>query len=135
MIVGIGVDIISIERVKHKVERNKDFQSAVFSDIEKEYCDKQTNPHASYAGKFAAKEAFLKALGTGIDLSFELNTLEVLNDTYGKPYFKYSHFIQQKLISKFSLEPTLHVSISHSHTDAVAYVVMEVVPKSRNEQF
>jgi holo-[acyl-carrier protein] synthase len=65
MIEGLGIDIIEVKRVQKRIEAEKGFREYVFSSAEIAYCEKKTNKYEHYAARFAAKEAFLKALGTG----------------------------------------------------------------------
>ena len=124
MILGIGVDIVDIERIKQKVNSGSGFKEYVFSKVEIQSCEKKSNPYESFAARFAAKEAFLKALGTGIDLTFELNHLEIYNDEIGKPYFVFSKLIEEHLFAVLACIPIVHLSISHSKEQAIAFVVL-----------
>jgi len=124
MILGIGVDIVDIERIKQKVSSGSGFKEYVFSTVEIQSCEKKSNPYESFAARFAAKEAFLKALGTGIDLSFELHHLEIYNDEVGKPYFTFSKHIKEHLLAVLGCIPEVHLSLSHSNQQAIAFVVL-----------
>jgi len=109
MIIGTGVDIVKIERFINLSPR---FMLRVFSHTEREYIGKKNNSPATMAGLFAAKEAVVKAMGTGF-AGFWPCEIEILHDENGKPYVEMEGVV-------------VHVSISHSETDAVAFVVMEV---------
>ena len=86
-IYGIGTDIINIKRMKNILKKNgKEFKYKYFSSKEINYCDKKKNPSSFYAKRFAAKEAFTKALGTGIRKGVSLKNIEVANNTDGKPF-------------------------------------------------
>jgi len=86
-IFGIGTDIININRLKKTLKNNGDrFKKKIFSNNEIIYCENKKNSISSYAKRFAAKEAFSKALGTGIRKEIQFKNIEVLNDSYGKPY-------------------------------------------------
>ena len=86
MITGIGTDIIDIDRVGRAVER-KHFRDRVFTDIEQNYCEsKMAGKAASYAARFAGKEAFFKAVGTGIVTA--LTDVEIINDPNGRPHIE-----------------------------------------------
>ena len=88
-IFGIGTDIINIKRINNSIKRGGDnFKKKIFSDREISYCERKKNPSAFYAKRFAAKEAFTKALGTGIGKGISLKDIEVFNDTTGKPNIK-----------------------------------------------
>ena len=66
MSVGLGVDIVEIERMRRILDRTPSFAHKVFTDAEQDYCNRKGNPATHYAARFAAKEAVCKALGTGI---------------------------------------------------------------------
>ena len=124
MIKGIGTDIIEIERVKQKVDKPLGFKEKVFSAIEIEICEaKGALKYQSYAGRFAAKEAFLKAVGvTWID-EYDLTEIEILNEESGKPYFKLRGTIERWL--KEQKIKFTHLTISHSKEFATAIVILE----------
>ena len=76
MIFGIGIDMIEVERVEHKLTKDSGFREFVFSENEIEYCESKTHKYEHYAACFAAKEAFLKALGTGWSNGIAFNEIE-----------------------------------------------------------
>jgi len=121
MIIGVGTDIIEIERVRRAVGR-KNFLNNVFTEIEQAYCQSRgKNSAASYAARFAAKEAFFKALGTGIVLP--LTDVEIVNDVRGVPKIflrgKIQTLAAERGVKKIS------VSLSHSRDFATAVCVIE----------
>ena len=121
MIIGLGTDIIEIERVRKAVEK-KFFRDKVFTELEQKYCESRgKNSAASYAARFAAKEAFFKALGTGIFTS--LKDVEIFNDERGAPKIKLrgkaETFAKEKCVEKISL------SLSHSRDFATAICIIE----------
>ena len=120
MIIGVGTDIIEIERIRRAVQ-SKHFKKKVFTEKEKIYCESRgLQSAASYAARFAAKEAFFKALGTGIFTS--LNEVEILNDAAGKPeiflYGKAKSFAAELHVQK------ILVSLSHCRDYATAFVTL-----------
>lgn len=119
MIFGIGCDLCSIDRVALGGER---FCQRYFTENEQKMFDEKKNKPQSVAANFAVKEAFSKALGTGVR-DFALTEVEVLRDQLGKPYinlYKKAKDICEKL------EITgIFVSISHEQNMAMAYVVLE----------
>ncbi len=122
MIIGIGCDIIEIERVKKAVQRQA-FQSRVFSDREIAYCTgRGQQQYASFAARFAAKEAVLKAFGTGFR-GGSLTEIEVCNDVLGRPEIRLSGYYKE-LAEKCGVIKC-HLSLTHSRDNAAAYVVME----------
>lgn len=121
MIKGIGTDIIEIWRIE-KALLNDRFLDRFFSENERTYIEERKNAAQTVAGIYAAKEAFSKALGTGIR-DFGLSDVEILHDNLGKPY------IYAKNNAKIKMDELLiknvHLSISHSEKYAVATVIAE----------
>ena len=113
-----GIDLTEIERIKKSCQ-NPRFIARVFSATEQEYFASKRNPYPSMAAAFAAKEAFSKALGTGIR-GFELNEVSVEHDPLGAPFFTFTghaaEIVRQRKLS-FSL------SLTHTDTVAAAFVV------------
>lgn len=121
MIIGLGTDIIEIERVRKAVTK-KNFRDNVFTQTEQNYCDSRgKNSAASYAARFAAKEAFFKALGTGIFTS--LTSVEVVNDEHGAP--KINLRGRAKAFAEVRRVEKIFVSLSHSHDFATATCILE----------
>ncbi len=126
MICGIGIDVVSVERLKRAVERwGPHFLGRVFSDQEIEYCHRKRNPYPRLAARFAAKEATIKALAslrdTGQMPSTYIRALrhfEVVNKPDGRPVLK-------PLLSFLPEDLTIHLSLSHERETAVAAVVLE----------
>ncbi len=122
MIKGTGIDIIKIERIQKAITKEY-FVNRVFSAGEQEYCVKRNKQAAtSYAARFAAKEAFVKALGTGF-VNGELLDIEVENDVLGKPKLLLRGFFQQ-IIEERKIK-NIHLSLSHTDEYAVAQVILE----------
>lgn len=123
MIFGIGTDLVDVERIKKKVESDHGFREKIFSPHEIEYCETQTFKAENYAARFAAKEAFLKALGTGWIGELSFHEIEVSRDELGKPflrlYGKTKAYIDQNGIKN------LHLSLSHIKSIAQAVVILE----------
>ena len=118
MIVGLGTDIIEIERVRRAVKREH-FVKRVFTAREIEYCNSRGQQKAaSYAARFAGKEAFFKAVGTGIVCA--LNRVEILNDERGKPYIELHDEAVELTRGK------IHISLSHSRDYATAVCAVEI---------
>lgn len=122
MIVGIGCDIIEIERIARAIKRES-FIQRVFTAKEAAYCQSRGQQAvASFAARFAAKEAVLKALGTGLREG-SLQEIAVANDAVGKPLVQLSgHFAA---LSRQLGVKNIQISLSHSRDFAVAYVIME----------
>jgi len=113
---GIGTDIIEIERVRQSIDRHgQHFLNRLFSPKEQDYCYKFKDPVPHFAGRFAAKEAIAKALGTGFGADLAWHDLEVMGDEHGKPVVHLSEAAKKRFNN-----PRLLVSISHSTTHATA---------------
>jgi holo-[acyl-carrier protein] synthase len=126
MILGIGTDVVDIWRIEQKVLQREKFCQLVFSRNEIIYCDKVKNRFESYAARFAAKEALLKALGTGLYISSELNEIEIENTASGKPIIKISDELNKNIKKIFMIQDfQIHVSLSHTSTIATAFVIIE----------
>jgi len=123
MIIGIGIDIIEINRIEKVIERTNNFIEKSFTDSEIEYFKSKGLKGNVIAGNFAAKEAISKAIGTGFR-GFGLKDIEVLRDELGKPVVNLSDKIYKIVDIK---EFNIHISISHSKENAIAYAVMEVI--------
>ena len=93
-IFGIGTDIVSVARIKKSL-KNKSFITRVFNEKEILKCKRVNNSTNCYAKRFAAKEAFSKALGTGFRMNLNFKDIEVINDKMGKP-----HYVKNKKITK-----------------------------------
>ena len=89
-IFGIGIDIVNISRIKKVLNKNKKFKRRIFSTKEIKYCESRSNKIASYSKRFAAKEAFSKALGVGISKGISFNEISVNNDKNGAPSIELS---------------------------------------------
>ena len=119
MIKGIGIDIIDIKRIKRMIEQFGDrFFERILTDKEIAYCKSFSKPDLHFAGRFAAKEAYSKSIGTGISKNFGWRDIEILNDEKGKPY------IRHKTENNYS-KLIFNVSISHTDEYACAVVACE----------
>jgi holo-[acyl-carrier protein] synthase len=123
MILGTGIDIIEVERVAFSTGRNSGFRELVFSEREIEYCESKASPFQHYAARFAAKEAFLKAIGRGWDSGLALHEIEIVHAASGKPQLLLSGKTAAALES-LNIR-TMHVSLSHLKTYASAVVILE----------
>ncbi len=85
---GIGIDIVKVNRIKLALSRNNSFKKKIFLQEEINYCEKKKHRVNCYSKRFAAKEAFTKALGTGIKKGIKLNEIKIVNDKQGKPSIK-----------------------------------------------
>jgi holo-[acyl-carrier protein] synthase len=122
-IFGTGTDIIEVQRVKKAIENSKSFKQKVFSQNEITYCDSISSPMQSYTARFAAKEAFLKAIGTGWADGIKWTEISVEKNEKGAPFL----ILSGKTLDIFhSLNcKKIHLSLSHIKDYAVAFVIIE----------
>lgn len=121
MILGIGNDIIEIERIEKAILK-EGFKNKVYTQKELENIEKRGNRVETYAGIFSAKEAISKAIGTGVR-EFSLTDLEILNDDLGKPYVIVSEKLD-KIIKNKKEDYQIEISISHSKKYAIAMAII-----------
>ena len=122
---GVGVDIIENSRIKKSI-KNKKFLSRVFSNIEIVNSRKNSNKSGYFSKRFAAKEAFVKSLGTGFRYGFNFKDISVINDKLGKPSFfitkKIKNLIKKRLkINSFNF----FLSISDEKKYSIAFVIFQ----------
>lgn len=120
MIESLGIDLIDIERIKKAKNRwGKRFLERVYTPNELEYCLRKRYPETSLAGRFAAKEAVMKALGTGLSMGVRWKDIEILNDRKGKPevlvYGRTKNLIGKRKVL---------ISISHTNENAIAQALI-----------
>jgi len=120
VITGLGVDIVEIERMRDALERRPRMKERLFSAEERAYCDKRSRPEVHYALRFAAKEAVLKALGTGFS-GMRFTDVEVARETSGRPVPRLSGRAAERAAELGVVE--MHLSLSFTHTTAVASAV------------
>jgi holo-[acyl-carrier protein] synthase len=124
MIVGTGVDITDVARIKAAVERFGDrFLERVFTPEEVRYCTAKANPAEPLAARFAAKEAGMKALGTGLRHGITWHDVEVVRQPGGRPAVRFSGKaadFAQRLGCKRA-----HLSLTHTADQAMAFVILE----------
>ncbi|PKQ30101.1 MAG: ACP synthase [Actinobacteria bacterium HGW-Actinobacteria-10] len=120
MIRGLGVDIVEIDRMREALSRHPRMRERVFSDAERAYCDARNKPEIHYAMRFAAKEAVLKALGTGFR-GMRFRDVEVMRDEHGRPMPHLYGRAAEVAAERGVVE--LHLSLSFTHTTAVASAV------------
>ncbi|ENK1244357.1 holo-ACP synthase [Clostridium sporogenes] len=124
MIYGIGTDITEIKRIEKATTRNKNFINKLFTKDEVELWEKKNFNLWFIAGRFAAKEAISKALGTGIR-GFNFKDIEIINNELGKPEVVLKPKAEE-IIKKISKNYKIHLSISHEKEYAIAYALLEV---------
>jgi len=127
-IFGIGTDIVNIKRIEKSLKKNNiAFKKKIYTKNEIIYCERKQNPYPFYAKRFAAKEALSKALGTGIRAGVNFKDIEVLNNKFGKPYFKIKgethKYFKKKIKSKKYL---IYLSLSDDLPWAQATVIISL---------
>jgi len=124
MIYGIGIDLLETGRMEKIVEKWREkFFARVFTDIEIAYCARHAQAAIHYGARFAAKEAFLKALGIGLGMGVKLREIGVIHDEKGKPSLKLSGQAKAQIEAKGIA--AVHLSLSHTSKYATAVVVLE----------
>lgn len=116
--VGLGVDIVEIARMRKILARTESFAEKVFSEAERAYCDGKTAPEVHYATRFAAKEAVVKALGTGFSEGIGVRDIEVRRTSKGRPYVVLTGRAREVARERGVRE--IPISLSYTHTEAVA---------------
>ncbi len=124
--VSMGVDIVEIERIKAIMERSPAFVERAFSCEERAYCDASAKPECHYATRFAAKEAVLKALGTGFSRGIKAADVEVALNSKGKPYVRLKGRAATEARERGIREIPLSLSYTHSEAVACALALTEV---------
>ena len=125
-IFGIGTDIVDVDRIKISL-KNKNFIKRIFNEKEVSRCRKINNSINCFAKRFAAKEAFSKALGTGISNGINLNEIVILNKKSGKPYISIIGETKKTLKKKFKNKNSkISLSLSDEKKYAVAFVTISL---------
>jgi len=124
LIYGVGTDIIETDRVKSQLEKVSGLKEQLFTNLEIEYCESKKRHEQHFAARFAAKEAFFKAIGTGWRYGLAYKEVEVLNNKEGKPSLKL-HGKSREFADKENIK-TIHISISHIKEIANAIVILEI---------
>jgi holo-[acyl-carrier protein] synthase len=124
MIVGIGIDIIEVARIREALLRTERFRERIFTDAERSYCDSRGAVSAEhYAARFAAKEAALKALQTGWRGGVGWQDVEIAAHESGAPYLILHGPVKE--LFEASGATAVHISMSHTSEHAIAQVVLE----------
>ncbi|MCS7000236.1 MAG: holo-ACP synthase [Bacteroidota bacterium] len=122
MIIGIGIDIVEVERIAAAIERyGEQFLRRVYTETERAYCERAASQRfLHYAARFAAKEAFSKAIGTGLRHGFRLCDCGVVHTESGQPQIALSGILAERW-GKYPV----HLSLSHTRHYAAACVIIE----------
>jgi holo-[acyl-carrier protein] synthase len=122
MIVGVGIDLVDIQKIEESVHSDA-FLRKVFTPLELQSVERYASKAEHLAGKFAVKEAFMKAIGAGIRQEVWFDQIEVWNDESGRPQVQVSGEAEKRL--RENEVARVHASISHSRDMAVAVVILE----------
>lgn len=122
MILGIGTDIFEVERMKKAIEKQATFADGIFTPNEIKYCSQFKNSAERFAARYAAKEALLKALGTGWRDGIKFLDIEITNNSLGKPSITLSG--EAKNIAEKLGAKSIHISMSHTKKLANAFVII-----------
>jgi holo-[acyl-carrier protein] synthase len=123
LIFGAGTDIIEVQRVEEKLVRTESLKTKLFTPTEIAYCESKHRPGLHFAARFAAKEAFLKAMGTGWSGGHKFSEIEVINNALGKPVL-FVHGKVKEFCETHGIGP-MEVSLTHIKDVASAVVVLE----------
>ncbi len=132
MIIGIGSDLTDIRRIQASIERfGERFTERCFTEIERARSERKPDAAASYAKRFAAKEACAKALGTGLKHGVYLADMGVVNARSGKPTMSLTNGAADRLAALIppGMDGFIHVSLTDDHPYAQAFVVIEALPR------
>ncbi|NLT50609.1 MAG: holo-ACP synthase [Ignavibacteria bacterium] len=121
MVIGVGIDIIEIERIKKSVDKlGSKFLDKIYTELEKQYSLSKANKYQHLAARFAAKEAIIKALSSIYNEGFRWKDIEIFNESGGMPKVKLSG----KLESLINSEMDLKISMSHSENYVTCFAIL-----------
>ena len=125
-ILGTGIDIVDNYRLKKLlIKKKSNFKNKIFTNNEIAYCEKKSNITNCYSKRFAAKEAFVKALGTGFRKNINFKDIEVVNNHYGKPYLLINKRVINKIKTSFKVKKfNILLSISDETKYSIASVII-----------
>lgn len=123
MIFGIGTDIIEVKRVEKIVASGRQYLETIFTEKEMEYCEAKARKSEHFAVRYAAKEAFLKALGSGWRDGLAFSDIEIINDELGKPQV-FLHGEVKRVYNHHQIQQT-SISLSHTKEIAIAVIILE----------
>lgn len=132
MILGVGTDLANIDRIKGVLDRHGDrFRNRVFTATEQARAERTRTPAATYAKRWAAKEACSKALGTGLRMGISWKDMAVTNLRTGQPVMHVTGWAHERLVAMTpaGMEAAIHVSLTDDDPWAQAFVVIHAYPK------
>lgn len=130
MIFGIGIDVAAVQRMKAAIERHPNIRERLFTAAEIEACERKADPYASFAARFAAKEAFAKAAGAGLTRGLRWTDVEVANLASGRPSLA-ARGAAADLLKSIG-DGIAHLSLTHDGGIAAAVCVIEVSSAPEN---
>lgn len=123
MIFGIGTDIIEVKRMKKMVARGKEHLETIFTGNEMDYCESRSRKSEHYAARYAAKEAILKAFGSGWRNGLSFSDIEIIDNELGRPQV-FLHGEVKKFFERNQIKQT-SISLSHTEDIAIAVIILE----------
>ncbi len=124
MIVGVGVDLAEVHRIRSSFERfGERFRDRIYTPLEIAYCESKSNKYERYAARFAAKEAGMKAIGTGMRRGVRWLDFEVANLPSGKPTLRF-HGVAAEFAERLGVT-NVALSITHTSDTSLAHVILE----------
>jgi holo-[acyl-carrier protein] synthase len=124
VIVGTGVDLAEVERIRASFDRfGERFRNRIFTELEIAYVERKANKFERYAGRFAAKEAGMKAIGTGWKRGVRWHDFEVVNLPSGRPTLRL-HGVASEVADRLGVT-SIHLSITHTSELGMAHVILE----------
>lgn len=124
-IIGIGTDIVLNNRIK-KLIKNKNFLNRIYTNQEIKFAKKQKEIPSFLAKRFAAKEAFAKALGTGFRKNLNFKDIEILNDKLGKPYYSINSKLKKIIFRSLKVKNLdFFLSLSDEKLYSIAFVIIQ----------
>lgn len=132
--VGLGVDVVDISRMERIIKRSPAFTARVFSEAERSYCNNNALASAHYAARFAAKEAVVKALGTGFSDGIVVRDVEIVHTAHGRPVVVLHGRAKEIADERHICEIPVSLSFTHSHAVACAVCITEDVRDARTKK-
>ena len=123
MIYGTGTDIIEVDRIAKVMERDLGFREKIYTEGEIAYCESKKNKYQHYAARFSAKEALMKAIGTGWRFGIRFADIDIYHDELGQPHIRLSG--KAKELAEKEGFSKIHVSLSHVKELTTAVVIIE----------
>ena len=123
MIIGTGIDLIEVARIEKALSRDIGFRDKIFTPGEIEYCESKKNKYQHYAARFSAKEAFLKAVGTGWRFGVRFADIDLYHDELGQPHIRTTGIAKE--LTEHLTVSKIHVSLSQLKELASAVVIIE----------